>query len=395
MADSPAIEAFQLEERRFPPSEEFKEDALVVDQWMYDDANRDWQGFWARQALDLLDWSQEWHTILDWHLPFAKWFVGGKLNVAYNCVDRHVEAGKGDRVAFHWEGEPGDTRTITYAGLQAEVGRFAAVLRSLGVAKGDRVAIYMPMIPELPVAMLACARLGAPHSVVFGGFSSESLRDRINDAEAKVLITADGGWRRGNVIPLKDNADAAVAETPSIDHVVVVRRTEKPVAWDDARDRWYHELLAGVSDEDAAAPPEPVDSEDLLYLLYTSGTTAKPKGIMHSTGGYLTQVAFTHKYVFDLHADTDVYWCAADIGWVTGHSYIVYGPLANGATSVMYEGSPDFPQKDRWWSIVERYKVSILYTAPTDPSTRSDDMSWASGYSVPHFMNVRMAVGAV
>jgi len=363
--DPATIEAYQLEERRFPPSEAFKADALVVDQWMYDDAERDWQGFWARQAAELLDWSQDWHTILEWDLPFAKWFVGGKLNASYNCVDRHVEAGRGDQVAFHWEGEPGDTRTVTYADLLGEVSRFAAVLRSLGVAKGDRVAIYMPMIPELPVAMLACARLGAPHSVVFGGFSSDSLRDRINDAEAKVLVTADGGWRRGQEVPLKANADAAVAETPSIDHVVVVRRTEKPVGWDDARDHWYHDLMAGVSDDAAAVAPEPVDAEDLLYLLYTSGTTAKPKGIMHTTGGYLTQVAFTHKYVFDLHPESDVYWCAADIGWVTGHSYIVYGPLANGATSVMYEGSPDFPARDRWWSIIERYKVSVLYTAPT------------------------------
>jgi acetyl-CoA synthetase len=386
------IEAYQLEERRFSPSEEFKGDALVVDPWMYDDAERDWQGFWARQALELLDWSEEWHTILDWDLPFAKWFVGGKLNVSYNCVDRHVEAGRGDKVAFHWEGEPGDTRTVTYADLQAEVGRFAAVLRSLGVTKGDRVAIYMPMIPELPVAMLACARLGAPHSVVFGGFSSESLRDRINDAEAKVLITADGGWRRGQVIPLKANADAAVAESPSIDHVVVVRRTEKPVEWDEARDKWYHDLMGGVSDEDAAAPPEPVDAEDLLYLLYTSGTTAKPKGIMHTTGGYLTQVAFTHKYVFDLHPETDVYWCAADIGWVTGHSYIVYGPLANGATSVMYEGSPDFPQKDRWWSIIERYKVSILYTAPTAIRTF---MKWGTEHPAAHDMSSLRVLGSV
>ncbi|MGI8983932.1 MAG: acetate--CoA ligase [Acidimicrobiales bacterium] len=392
MADPPAIEAFQLEERRFPPSKAFKAEALVVDGWMYDDAGRDWQGFWARQALDLLDWSEEWHTILEWDLPFAKWFVGGKLNVAYNCVDRHVESGRGGRVAIHWEGEPGDTRTITYAGLQADVARFAAVLRSLGVAKGDRVAIYMPMVPELPVAMLACARLGAPHSVVFGGFSSESLRDRINDAEAKVLITADGGWRRGQVIPLKDNADAAVAEAPSIDHVVVLRRTEQPIAWDDGRDKWWHELVAGVTDEEAGVGPEPVGSEDLLYLLYTSGTTAKPKGIMHTTGGYLTQVAFTHKYVFDLHAERDVYWCAADVGWVTGHSYIVYGPLANGATSVMYEGSPDFPQKDRWWSIIERYKVTILYTAPTAIRTF---MKWGTEYPEAHDLTSLRVLGSV
>ncbi len=390
---SPAtIEAYQLEDRAFPPSEAFKQDALVVDPWMYDDADRDWQGFWARQAADLLDWSKDWHTILEWDLPFAKWFVGGTLNVAHNCVDRHVEAGNGDRVAFHWEGEPGDTRTVTYADLQSEVARFSAVLRSLGVTKGDRVAIYMPMVPELPVAMLACARLGAPHSVVFGGFSSESLRDRINDAEAKVLVTADGGWRRGNVIPLKDNADAAVAETPTIDHVVVVRRTGQPVAWEDGRDEWYHEVMAAVSDEDAAVPPQAMDAEDLLYLLYTSGTTAKPKGIMHTSGGYLTQVAFTHKYVFDLHEQSDVYWCAADIGWVTGHSYIVYGPLANGATSVMYEGSPDFPQKDRWWSIIERYKVSILYTAPTAIRTF---MKWGTEHPEGHDLTSLRVLGSV
>jgi len=388
----PTIEAYQLEDRTFPPSEAFKEDALVVGTDMYDEAERDWQGFWARQAADLLDWSEEWHTILQWDLPFAKWFVGGKLNASYNCVDRHVEAGRGTQVAIHWEGEPGDTRTITYAELQAEVSRFAAVLRSLGVAKGDRVAIYMPMIPELPVAMLACARLGAPHSVVFGGFSSESLRDRINDAQAKVLITADGGWRRGQVIPLKENADAAVAASPSIDHVVVVRRTDKPVAWDDDRDRWYHDLMGAVTDDEAAVPPEAMDAEDLLYLLYTSGTTATPKGIMHTTGGYLTQTAFTHKYVFDLHAETDVYWCAADIGWVTGHSYIVYGPLANGATSVMYEGSPDFPQKDRWWSIVERYKVSILYTAPTAVRTF---MKWGTEYPEAHDLSSLRVLGSV
>jgi acetyl-CoA synthetase len=390
--DPATIEAYQLEERTFPPSEQFKKDALVVGPWMYDEARQDWQGFWARQALDLLDWSTEWHTILEWELPFAKWFVGGRLNASYNCVDRHVEAGRGDKVAFHWEGEPGDSRTITYADLQGEVSRFAAVLRGLGVAKGDRVAIYMPMIPELPVAMLACARLGAPHSVVFGGFSSESLRDRIIDAEAKVLVTADGGWRRGQAIPLKDNADAAVAETPSIDHVVVVRRTEKTIGWDDVRDHWYHDLMAEVTEEQATAPPEQVDAEDLLYLLYTSGTTAKPKGIMHTTGGYLTQVAFTHKYVFDLHPDSDVYWCAADIGWVTGHSYIVYGPLANGATSVMYEGSPDFPDKDRWWSIVERYKVSILYTAPTAIRTF---MKWGTQYPESRDLTSLRVLGSV
>jgi acetyl-CoA synthetase len=389
MADRATIEALYLEERSFPPPEDFKRQALIVDTSLYDEADRDYEGFWARQAATLLDWFEDWHTILEWHLPFAQWFVGGKLNVAYNCLDRHVEAGRGDRVAYHWEGEPGDTRTITYAELQAEVARFANVLKGLGVAKGDRVAIYLPMIPELPVAMLACARIGAPHSVVFGGFSSDSLRDRINDAEAKVLITADGGWRRGKTVPLKANADAALEQTPSIEHVVVVRRTGSDVTIVEGRDRWYSDLMAGA---DADCPPERLDSEDLLYLLYTSGTTAKPKGIMHTSGGYLTQVAFTHKYVFDLHPETDVYWCAADIGWVTGHSYIVYGPLANGATSVMYEGSPDHPAKDRWWEIVEKYKVSILYTAPTAIRTF---MKWGTQFPEGRDMSSLRLLGSV
>jgi acetyl-CoA synthetase len=385
----PTIEDLYLEERSYPPSEDFKKQALVTGAELYDEADQDYQGFWAREAASLLDWAEDWHTILEWNLPFAKWFVGGKLNVAYNCVDRHVEAGNGERVAFHWEGEPGDRRTITYADLQTEVSKFANVLKDLGVAKGDRVAIYLPMIPELPVAMLACARLGAPHSVVFGGFSSESLRDRINDAEAKVLVTADGGFRRGKAVPLKENADAALDETPSIQTVVVVRRTEADIAMVDDRDRWYHDLMA-AADEDC--PAEPMDSEDLLYLLYTSGTTAKPKGLMHTSGGYLTQVAFTHKYVFDLHTDTDIYWCAADIGWVTGHSYIVYGPLANGATSVMYEGSPDHPSKDRWWEIVERYKVSILYTAPTAIRTF---MKWGTDLPEGHDLTSLRVLGSV
>jgi len=389
MADPATIEAYQLEERRFPPPEEFKKDALVVDASLYDEAERDYQGFWALQAASLLDWSEEWHTICEWEPPFAKWFVGGRLNVAHNCLDRHVEAGHGDRVAYHWEGEPGDTRTITYAELRDEVARFANVLTGLGVAKGDKVAIYLPMIPELPVAMLACARLGAPHSVVFGGFSADSLRDRINDAEAKVLVTADGGWRRGKTVPLKASADEAVADTPSIDHVVVVRRTEEAVDMVDGRDQWYHDLMDGVSSD---CPAEPMDAEDLLYLLYTSGTTAKPKGIMHTSGGYLTQVAFTHRYVFDLHPETDVYWCAADIGWVTGHSYIVYGPLANGATSVMYEGAPDFPDKDRWWSMIARYRVSILYTAPT--AIRAF-MKWGTRFPAGHDLSSLRVLGSV
>ena len=384
----PAIEDYYLEERTFPPSKEFKAQSLVTDQSLYDEADEDWQGFWAKQAL-ALDWSREWDTICDWDLPFAKWFVGGQLNASYNCLDRHVAAGRGAKVAFHWEGEPGDTRAITYADLLDEVSRFANVLKDLGVQPGDRVNIYLPMIPELPISMLACARIGAPHSVVFGGFSADALRDRINDAEAKVLITADGGWRRGSAFPLKASADAAVAEAPTVEHVVVVRRTETPVEMRAGRDHWYHELMATANND---CPPTDVDAEHLLYLLYTSGTTAKPKGIMHSTGGYLTQVAFTHRYVFDLHPDTDVYWCAADCGWVTGHSYIVYGPLANGATSVMYEGTPDFPDKDRWWSIVQRYGVTILYTAPTAIRTF---MKWGTQYPEGHDLSSLRLLGSV
>jgi acetyl-CoA synthetase len=389
VGDGATIEAWYSEERRFPPPEEFKKDALVTDTSLYDEAGQDYEGFWARQAAELLDWAQDWETILEWDLPYAKWFVGGRLNVAHNCLDRHVDAGHGDRVAYHWEGEPGDRRTITYGELRDDVARFANVLKGLGVAKGDRVAIYLPMIPELPVAMLACARIGAPHSVVFGGFSAEALRNRINDAEARVLVTADGGWRRGKAVPLKANADEAVGGTESIEHVVVVRRTEQDVAMTDGRDRWYHDLMAEVRSD---CPADAMDSEDLLYLLYTSGTTAKPKGIMHTTGGYLTQAAFTHRYVFDLHPDTDVYWCAADIGWVTGHSYIVYGPLANGATSVMYEGAPDHPGKDRLWDMVERYGVTILYTAPT--AIRAF-MKWGTRYPEAHDLSSLRVLGSV
>jgi len=383
------IESFFLEDRTFEPSPGFKKRALVTDTQLYDRAERDWEGFWAEQASDLLDWFDRWDTILDWKLPFARWFIGGTLNVSHNCLDRHVAAGRGERVAFHWEGEPGDTRTITYADLLAEVERFSNVLESLGVERGDRVAIYMPMIPELPVSMLACTRIGAVHSVVFGGFSSEALRDRIVDGEAKVLVTADGGWRKGAAVPLKANADVAVEETPSVDHVVVVRRTEAGVEMRSGRDHWWHELMQSAEPH---RPPEPMASEDLLYLLYTSGTTAKPKGIMHTTGGYLTQVAFTHRYVFDLHPEEDVYWCAADIGWVTGHSYIVYGPLANGATGVLYEGSPDFPTRDRWWSIVERYGVTILYTAPTAIRTF---MKWGTEEPAKHDLSSLRLLGSV
>jgi acetyl-CoA synthetase len=387
--EGPTIEAYYLEDRTFPPPESFVKDALVTDDRLHREAEADWQGFWAQQAEELLDWYRPWDTVCEWELPFAKWFAGGTLNVSYNCLDRHVAGGLGDRVAYHWEGEPGDTLTITYAELLADVQKFANVLKSLGVKRGDRVAIYMPMIPELPIAMLACTRIGAPHSVVFGGFSSDALRDRILDAEARVLITADGGWRRGSPNLLKPAADLAIAGDTTITDVVVVRRTESNVTMTKGRDHWWHELMA---DADPVCEPEHMDAEDLLYLLYTSGTTAKPKGIMHTTGGYLTQVAFTHKYVFDLHPERDVYWCAADIGWVTGHSYIVYGPLTNGATSVMYEGTPDFPDKDRWWSIIERYGVSILYCAPTGIRTF---MKWGTQYPEAHDLGSLRVLGSV
>jgi acetyl-CoA synthetase len=385
---SDAIEDLLQEGRTFPPSAEFKRDALVTEAEIYDEANEDREGFWARQAAEL-DWFEEWDTILDWDPPYAKWFVGGKLNVAHNCVDRHVEAGHGDQVAYHWEGEPGDTRTITYADLLDEVQRAANALKALGVGKGDRVAVYLPMIPELPVTMLACARIGAVHSVVFGGFSAAALRDRINDSECKVLVTADGGWRRGSVAPLKPAADEALEQTDSIEKVLVVKRGENDVEMVDGRDVWWHDVVGSA---DAVCPPEPMDSEDLLYLLYTSGTTGKPKGIMHTTGGYLTQVAFTHRYVFDLQPDQDVYWCAADIGWVTGHSYIVYGPLANRATSVMYEGVPNHPQEDRFWSIIERYRVTQLYTAPT--AIRAF-MKWGDHHPANHDLSSLRLLGSV
>jgi acetyl-CoA synthetase len=358
----PTISDLANEDRLFPPPPAFQAAALASDDSLYREANADHEAFWARQARELITWSSEFHTTLEWDLPDAKWFVGGTLNVSENCLDRHVAAGRGAKVAFHWEGEPGDTRTITYADLLDEVSRFANVLKDLGVEKGDRVAIYMPMIPELPVALLACTRIGAAHSVIFGGFSPDSIVDRVNDGGCKLVVTADGGFRRGAPSPLKPNVDEALASCPSVTGVVVVRRTDTEVTMVEGRDHWYHELVASASPECA---PEPMDSEDLLFLLYTSGTTAKPKGIMHTTGGYLTQVAFTHKYVFDLKPETDVYWCSADIGWITGHSYIVYGPLANGATSVLYEGTPDTPGKDRLWDIVERYGVTQLYTAPT------------------------------
>jgi acetyl-CoA synthetase len=383
------IESLLAEGRTFPPPDTFKKNALITKADVYDEADADFEGFWARQAA-ALDWYEEWHTVLEWDAPFAKWFVGGKLNVAYNCLDRHVESGHGDQVAYHWEGEPGDTRTITYAQLLEDVSRLANALKSLGVERGDRVCIYLGMVPELPMALLACARIGAPHSVVFGGFSSDSLRDRIQDAEAKVVVTADGAWRRGQVVPLKHTTDVAVAECPTIEKVLVLRRTgQDDVPMTDGRDVWWHDV---VPRQDAECPPEVMDAEDLLYLLYTSGTTAKPKGIMHTTGGYLTQVAYTHRHVFDLDPDRDVYWCSADVGWVTGHSYIVYGPLANRTTGVLYEGTPDFPDKDRLWKIVEKYGVTILYTAPTAIRTF---MKWGPEYVERHDMSTLRLLGSV
>jgi acetyl-CoA synthetase len=358
----PTIEDYFTEDRVFTPSPEFVASALASDRSLYDEADADVEAFWARQARELLTWDTDFDTVLEWELPFARWFGGGRLNVSVNCLDRHVDAGHGDRVAYHWEGEPGDTRTLTYADLLDEVCRFANVLKDLGVGRGDRVAIYMPMIPELPVAMLACTRIGAAHSVIFGGFSPDSIVDRVNDTEAKVIVTADGGYRRGAAAPLKPNVDAALSSTPSVTGVVVVQRCGNEVDMVEGRDHWWHEVVPAAA---STCAPESMDAEDLLFLLYTSGTTAKPKGIMHTTGGYLTQVAFTHKYVFDLDRSEDVYWCAADIGWVTGHSYIVYGPLTNGATGVIYEGTPDTPDRDRLWAIVEKYGVTQLYTAPT------------------------------
>jgi len=355
-----AVENLSQENRVFPPSPEFSRQANAQPS-MYADANADRLGFWEEQARHL-SWAEPWSQVLDWSdAPFAKWFVGGRLNVAYNCVDRHVEDGFGSQVAIRFEGEPGDRRDVTYAELQDDVCRAANALTELGLVAGDRVAIYMPMIPEAIVAMLACARIGAPHSVVFAGFSAEALRSRIDDATAKLVITADGQNRRGSAMALKPAVDEAVAECPSVEHVLVVKRTGTPVDWTD-KDVWWHEF---VDRQSASHTPEAFDSEHPLFILYTSGTTGKPKGILHTTGGYLTQAAFTHRNVFDLKPDSDIFWCTADIGWVTGHSYIVYGPLANRATQVVYEGTPDAPGKDRWWDIIERHRVTILYTAPT------------------------------
>ncbi len=380
------------EQRRFPPPEAFGRAALAQ-RALYERAGADRLAFWEEQAL-ALSWTVPWTKVLEWNPPHAKWFLGGKLNVSVNCLDRHLVGPRRNKAAIIWEGEPGDRRTLTYWELAREVNRCAGALRRLGVARGDRVAIYLPMIPEAAIAMLACARIGAVHSVVFGGFSSESLRDRIKDARAVALITADGGYRRGQVLPLKRFADEALADCPSVKHVLVVRRRpgaegdEAFARMQEGRDHWWHRLL---DDAPLTAEPETMDAEDLLFILYTSGTTGKPKGIVHTTGGYLTQVAATTKYVFDLR-DEDLFWCTADIGWVTGHSYVVYGPLANGATVLMYEGAPDWPERDRFWAMIERYGVTVFYTAPT--AIRAF-MKWGPDHPARHDLSTLRLLGTV
>ena len=383
------IDALLEENRKFAPPADFRRSAHVSDPRVYD---QDAEAFWAAQANEL-DWIQKWKTVCEWNPPHAKWFVGGKLNISANCVDRHVASPRKNKAALVWEGEPGDRRTLTYWDLYVAVQKFANILEKFGVKKGDRVAIYMPLIPEVAIAMLACTRIGAIHSVVFGGFSPESLRDRINDAKAKILITADGGYRRGSIVPLKRNTDKAVVDCPTIEHVIVVQRRpgsggDEIAEMKEGRDHWWHHLMAEAK---ADCKPEPVDAEDVLYILYTSGTTGKPKGIVHTTGGYLVGVTTTTKLVFDLKED-DVFWCTADVGWVTGHSYLVYGPLANGATCVMYEGAPDWPEKDRFWNICERHGVTILYTAPT--AIRAF-MKWGNQWPARHDLSRLRLLGSV
>ncbi len=382
-----------VENRSFPPAPEFSAKAHVRDRSLHEAAERDYLAYWADQARTL-KWTKPWSSVLEWKAPHAKWFLGGQLNVSENCLDRHLDSARRNKAAIVWEGEPGDRRTLTYWELAREVRTFANVLKSLGVEKGDRVGLYLPLVPEAAIAMLACARIGAIHSVVFGGFSPESLRDRMNDAEAKVVITADGGYRRGQIVPLKRNTDKALEGCPTVKHVVVVqRRTSGPISeahvdMQEGRDHWYHRLMQHASD---VCPPEPMDAEDVLFILYTSGTTGKPKGIVHSTGGYLTGVASSTKLVFDLKEE-DVFWCTADVGWITGHSYLVYGPLANGATCVMYEGAPDWPERDRFWSIIARHGVTILYTAPT--AIRAF-MKWGVEHPQRHNLSSLRLLGSV
>ena len=390
--DAGTLDALLTEDRRFSPSEDFRTRAVVSDADIYERANTDRESYWVEWA-EQLDWFRRWDSVLEWQPPHAKWFVGGKLNVAHNCLDRHLNSPRSDQAALIWEGEPGDTRTYTYAQLHDAVCRFSNALKNLGVTRGDRVTIYLPMIPEAAIAMLACVRIGAIHSVVFGGFSPESLADRNNDAQAKVLITADGGWRRGGIVPLKSNADEALLSSPTVENVVVVQRggelSEKVDAeMLEGRDHWYHDLMAESS---ADCPAEEMDAEDVLFILYTSGTTGKPKGVVHTTGGYLTQVAATTKAVFDLQ-DDDVYWCTADVGWITGHSYIVYGPLANGARVFMYEGAPDTPDRGRFWELCEKYAVTVFYTAPT--AIRAF-MRWGDDWPAGHDLSKLRLLGTV
>ncbi len=384
------IDTLLREERRYAPSEKFKAQAKWSSASVYEKAGKNPEEFWAEMA-GAIDWFRPWHEVLEWKLPSAKWFVGAKLNISYNCIDRHLSTWRKNKAAIIWEGEPGDERVLTYQQLYREVNRCAATLRRLGIGKGDRVAIYLGMIPELPISMLACARIGAPHTVVFGGFSPDSLRDRINDSGAKLLITADGAWRRGKVVPLKENADKALEECPAIERVLLVNRVMDPeqVPLTPDRDRWWQQEMDASGA--ALVEPEHLDSEHPLFILYTSGTTGKPKGLLHTTGGYLVGVHTTAKYVFDFK-DADTFWCAADIGWVTGHSYIVYGPLSNGGTTVMYEGTPDYPDKDRFWELVEKYRINILYTAPT--AIRAF-MKWGSEFPSRHDLSSLRLLGTV
>jgi acetyl-CoA synthetase len=383
---TPHIDTLLLEERRYPPPEELAANANARPE-IYE---LGFEELWEREGRERVSWFEDFTDLYAWEPPYARWYLGGKLNVCFNCVDRHVEAGLGERVAYYWEGEPGDRREITYGELQREVVRWANALKQLGVGKGTAVAIYMGMVPELPIAMLACTRLGAPHTVVFGGFSADSLSGRMVDMGCEVLVTQDEAWRRGKPVPLKQIADEAMAEAPKVRACLVLRRTGNEVPMQAGRDVWVHEL--DLSDDPVSCPCEPMDAEDLLFLMYTSGTTAKPKGIVHTTAGYLVGVATTHHYIFDLKPESDVYWCAADVGWITGHSYIVYGPLCNGASSVLYEGTPDFPGKDRWWEIVERYGVTILYTAPT--AIRAH-MKWGPEHAQEHDLSSLRLLGSV
>jgi acetyl-CoA synthetase len=391
MSNRAAIESILNEDRVFYPSTEFSASAHIKSleeyERIYNEAAKDFPAFWAQQA-EALDWFEKWHTVLEWNEPFAKWFVGGKINISYNCLDRHLLTHRKDKLAFIWEGEPGEQRTFTYAEVHREVCRFANVLKKLGIETGDRVALYMPLVPELAIAMLACTRIGAAHTVIFGGFSADAIRDRVNNCECKLIVTADGGYRRGREIKLKPIVDEAASQTPSVENIVVFKRTGSEVSMHADRDHWWHELIETV---DENCPPERLDSEHPLYILYTSGTTGKPKGILHTTGGYLTQAAYTTKVVFDLK-DEDIYWCTADIGWVTGHTYVVYGPLANGATVFMYEGAPNHPDFDRFWDLIERHRITIFYTAPT--AIRAF-IKWGEQFPLKHDLSSLRLIGTV